>query len=91
MKRLIVKCCLAAPVVSILAAAASAQYHPGPGAYSYYAAPSVRAYPSYQYSAPRAYFVPPVVYGTPYAQHSSYYSDDPVKRFWARQERYNRV
>jgi hypothetical protein len=88
MRRTIAKCCLAASVVSVLATSVSAQYYVAPGAYSYYAAPPVRVYPSYQYGTPRVlYYAPPVTYSAPYTQYFSYYSDDPVKRFWARQER----
>ena len=93
MKRMLAKLGLSALIVSTLATAASAQYYAAPGAYWYNAPPPPPAYRTYQYSAPQSgaprayYYSPPATYGVPYVQY--YYMDDPVKRFWDRQDRYN--
>jgi hypothetical protein len=94
MNKMLAACGLAALIVLTLATGASAQYYGAPEIYWYNAPPPAPAYRTYQYSAPQygaphvQYYSPPATYGVPYVQY--YYMDDPVKRFWERQERYNR-
>ena len=84
MKNLLAKSCLAIPIALVFTSAvASAQYYRPRVVYPYYSPPAAYRY----YSSPIQYYAPPVAYYGPYVR---YYSDDPVKRFWARQDRYAR-
>ena len=84
MKYFLPKFCLAMPLaLALTSATASAQYYRPQASYGYYSPPVAYGY----YSSRAQYYAPPVVYYGPSVQ---YYSDDPVKRFWARQDRYTR-
>jgi len=72
MKNLLAQCCLALPIaLALTPAVASAQYYRPQMVYRYY-------------SPPVQYYAPPAAYYGPYVR---YYPVDPVKRFWARQDR----
>jgi hypothetical protein len=82
MNNLLAKSCLAMPIALVLTSTvASAQYYRPRAVYPYYSPPAAYRY----YSAPAQYYSPPMAY---YGPSVPYYSEDPVKRFWARQERY---
>ena len=76
MKKVLTTFCIATlGALALTSFQASAQYYPPKRIY-YYSQPM-----AYKY-----YASPVVGYGPVFGY---YYSDDPVKRFWARQERYS--
>jgi hypothetical protein len=84
MKKMVARSFFAIPIaLAVTSTTACAQYYAPVIVYPYYAPP-----PAYRYYAPPPAFrnyAPPMAY---YGTNVLYYSDDPVKRFWNRQERY---